>query len=165
MRTESDDLLLEQARTIYDAIRLLRSWITARQVCRTAKRGQRSPCHELTAPQMNTLIAIRTRGQVTIKELANALHVSAPSASTMVDRLVEMGLLTREQSRVDRRAVVVRITPTVGRSLERAEKDFLQSLTELLRRVGPEYATKWCDVYGRVRDVLKDENTSKSVRP
>jgi len=164
MRTESDDLLLEQARTIYEAIRLLRNWISARHVCRMARHGRKPPCLDLTTPQMNTLMAIRERGQVTIKELAAALHVSAPSASTMVDRLVDMGLLTRQQSRVDRRAVVVRIPPMIARSLERAEKEFLQSLTELLRRVGPEYATRWCDVYGRVRDVLKEETASKGVR-
>jgi len=46
---------------------------------------------ELTSPQMTALMTVRERGQVTIKELAEGLGVSAPSASVMVDRLVEMG--------------------------------------------------------------------------
>ena len=32
----------------------------------------------------------------------------------------------------------------------------MQSIAEILERIGPEYAAKWCDVYGRIRAVVAE---------
>ena len=42
---------------------------------------------------MNLLMAVRERGTTTVRELAEAMHVSAPSISAMVDRLVDVGVV------------------------------------------------------------------------
>jgi len=110
---------------------------------------------------MNALMMVRDRSQVTIKELAEALGVSAPSASVMVDRLVEMGMVTREQSRVDRREVVVQVAPEAVETIERMEKQALQSIVEIIDKIGPKYARMWCEALGRIREVLREENAAR----
>ena len=109
---------------------------------------------ELTAPQMNCMLIVHELGQATIKQLAEQLHVSPPSASTMVDRLVEMGALLREQNPENRREVMVRLADKAVPELEVAEREFLQWLVELLDEMGPEYAAKWVDVYAHLRELL-----------
>lgn len=86
--------------------------------------------------------------------------VSPPSASVMVDRLVDMGLLTREQSRQDRREVQIRVSSDVYARLEQAEKRSLQSMVEVLIKIGPEYAVMWCEVSDKVRQVLAEKGSS-----
>ena len=120
------------------------------------------PCDfiELTPPQMHTLMAIRVRGSLTVKGLADAMQVSAPSASAMVERLVELGAVTREQNHEDRREVLVQLTPRAAETLEQLDEHIMESLAELLAKLGPEYAEKWCDVCRRILEVCIDEDTS-----
>jgi len=103
---------------------------------------------------MNMLMVLRARGKVTIKELAEALSVSPPSASAMVERLVEMGVLVREHSQVDRRVVEVHISPGAERHIGQVEDHILHSLAEILEQIGPRYAQMWCEVYTKIDQVL-----------
>ena len=59
----------------------------------------------LTAPQILLLQAIRTRGQVTIGELANEVSLSQATVTTILDRLEKRGLVYRERSEIDKRKV------------------------------------------------------------
>jgi DNA-binding MarR family transcriptional regulator len=71
----------------------------------------------------------------------------------MVDRLVEKRVLQRKQSRKDRRKVVVTIAPEAVHSLDALERTLLASFVDLVRRVGPEIAGKWCEVLRAVKEV------------
>lgn len=146
---------LEQARMIHETIQLLRTRIVRHRV--RAMRARKSSCGQLTLSQLNAMSIIREREQITIKELAAALEVSAPSASAMVERLVEMGVVVRRQSEVDRREVRVSVSPGIIRELDLVERDFLESLAGLLERIGPDYARQWCRVYGRLHKILSED--------
>lgn len=126
---------------------------------------ERGKIVELTMSQLNALCVIRTKGQVTIKSLASILQVSSPSASTMVDRLVEMGLLSREHSREDRREVLVQVMPKGQEAMAQVEDAVLVSFVELLNEMGPEWAEQWCAVTGRIREILDAEMSTPAPAP
>ena len=110
---------------------------------------------DLTLPQMSTLAVIRDREQMTIKEIAEATKVSAPSASAMVDRLVDIGVCIRRPSTVDRREVQVSLSPDGMQAVEAMEGQILRSLLGLLEELGPEYARQWDEVNQRILSLLK----------
>ncbi len=141
----------DQARFIYDTVRMMQRHVIPSAV---APSSPGAPALELTMPQAHTLKSIRQRGQVGIKELAAAMDVSAPSASAMVDRLVELGAVTREHSQLDRREVVVQATAAGEQTIDLIEAFILQSIAELLEEIGPEHAQMWCDVHTKIREVL-----------
>ncbi|MBD7957367.1 MarR family transcriptional regulator [Microbacterium sp. Sa4CUA7] len=58
---------------------------------------------DLTLSQLKTLMLVASRAASTGRELAEKLRVSAPTVSTGVERLVELGYLQREESAADRR--------------------------------------------------------------
>jgi DNA-binding MarR family transcriptional regulator len=87
-------------------------------------------CPDLTFPQYNALMAVRDAGEVSVKHLAERLQVSPPSASTMVDRLVEMGLLERQPNPNDRRSVLIRLSPIGNESIEAIESVVLGFLMD-----------------------------------
>jgi DNA-binding MarR family transcriptional regulator len=94
---------------------------------------------------------------MTMSELADQLSVSPPSASVLVDRLVEKGILCREHSTTDRRKVVVRVSPEAEKIVEEIIANILQFFVDLVEKIGIETAQKWCDVLTHVTSVLSDE--------
>lgn len=91
--------------------------------------------HGLTAPQLATLEAVQRLGDPTVGALARAVHLSQPTVSGIVDRLERQGLVRRERSTADRRAVVVRLAPPGKRALDEApsllQDTFRRNLTRL----------------------------------
>lgn len=109
---------------------------------------------EFSFAQMRALKFVKTRGQVSITELAELLNVSAPSASTMVERLVERGVLVRNPDPADRRKVIVTVSPDMVAIAEQIEKEIFGAFVDLVNKVGPEIADDWCRVLDRITEVL-----------
>ncbi|MDG2046840.1 MAG: MarR family transcriptional regulator [Halioglobus sp.] len=74
----------------------------------------------LTAPQMLLLQIIRTKGELTIGELATAMSLSQATVTTVMDRLEKRHLVTRQRSTVDKRKVHAQLTVEASKILEQA---------------------------------------------
>ena len=68
--------------------------------------------HGLTPAQVKVLLHLGTRGQMTMGEIAAGLACSMPSASELVDRLVDAGHVVRSADPTDRRRVLIDATPS-----------------------------------------------------
>jgi DNA-binding MarR family transcriptional regulator len=112
---------------------------------------------EVTMAQLHTIMSIYNRGEVSMSELSALTNVSPPSASVMVDRLVEKGILLREHSSRDRRKVMVKISPKAIKGIKQIEDGILQAFTGLVEDIGHETAQKWCEVIEKVKAVLDKE--------
>ncbi|WP_370248190.1 MarR family winged helix-turn-helix transcriptional regulator [Nocardioides sp.] len=64
----------------------------------------------LTYPQYLVVMVAGARGEVTIKGLADALHLDHATLTPLLRRLEQHGLLTRSRSAQDERVVLVRLT-------------------------------------------------------
>jgi len=109
---------------------------------------------DLSVTQLHAIMNIKEHGQLSMSELAERMGVSPPSASAMVDRLVEKSLLIREHSSKDRRKVVVRISPEAIESSQEIENTLLEFFVGLVEKIGPETAQQWCDVLAKIKSVL-----------
>jgi DNA-binding MarR family transcriptional regulator len=65
---------------------------------------------DLSITQLRNLIILSLRGPQPVGQLAAALDVSEPSASQIVDRLAQRGLVHRDADPSDRRRILVSIT-------------------------------------------------------
>ena len=65
---------------------------------------------DISVEQFHILRFIR-RGHCSVSELANVRNISRPASSQGVDALVNKGLVTRTQSKEDRRYVELELTP------------------------------------------------------
>jgi DNA-binding MarR family transcriptional regulator len=74
----------------------------------------------------------------------------------MLDRLVEKGILTRKYSMEDRRKMAIRVSPEDREDIKGFEETILHSLVELIEKIGPETAWKWCEILERVKSVLQN---------
>jgi DNA-binding MarR family transcriptional regulator len=65
---------------------------------------------DLTAPQLKVVLLLYLYGPTRMTELAGSLGVTLATATGIVDRLVERGLITRENQLTDRRVVMCRLS-------------------------------------------------------
>jgi DNA-binding MarR family transcriptional regulator len=156
----TDPDTLANARYIFTTGRMIHDRITriSTSACMNITKDHRFG--DLSAPQMNMIMMIRVRESVSVTELASLLSVSPPSVSTMVDRLVERGLLTRTPSDTDRRKVVIRVSPEALKDIAQVEEMILGSFVELVEAMGPETTQKWCEVLQQVKKVLENNQLS-----
>ena len=90
--------------------------------------------------QHQALLAIKRfpgREAVTVGELAERLQLRHHSAVELVDRLVDLKLVAREPSELDRRQVLVRLTTQGEQILDKLSATH----EEQLRRIGPELSS------------------------
>lgn len=113
--------------------------------------------NELSLSQFQMVRLVYRLKQAGIKELAMHLDVAAPSASAMVDRLVERGILDREQSREDRRRVEVRVAPAAARQVKKVEDAIRNNLERLAERIGPAMTRRWYQVMCEIDAVLEGD--------
>jgi DNA-binding MarR family transcriptional regulator len=73
----------------------------------------------LTLTQAKAVSLLYHHGDQTVSEMATGLGISLPSASELIDRLVERGLVERTPDIVDRRRFIICLTP---KSLEVATR-------------------------------------------
>jgi len=142
----------EHARAIHGTVRLIQEGIL--REFSHARPGLDDECPDLTFPQYNALLAVRDAHEVSVKQLAERLQVSPPSASTMVDRLVEMGLLERQQNPNDRRSVQIRLSAAGAESLNAIEAVVLRFLVDLMNELGAGHVAEWRGVYDKIATIL-----------
>jgi DNA-binding MarR family transcriptional regulator len=85
--------------------------------------------------QLHILMTLQDRELMSLSELAHLMHISAPSASSIVDRMVERDLVTRLRDDEDRRVVHVSISEhgrDVVEEMAGLRRDQLQSLLTIM---------------------------------
>jgi len=75
--------------------------------------------HELTMLQVQALFFVREQGKSSMTELARELSMSGPSATSLVDRLVDAGWLNRHDDPNDRRVTALALSEQATRELTR----------------------------------------------
>jgi DNA-binding MarR family transcriptional regulator len=152
----ANDATIEAARYICDTGKIVHDRIVKIQSLNFASSDE-GTVTELSMSQLNAVKTLLECGELTMNELAEQLAVSPPSASAMVDRLVEKGVFCREHSTKDRRKVVVRISPEAVTVAEEIKSNMLRFFVELVEKIGVETAQKWCDVLSSVKSALAEE--------
>lgn len=91
---------------------------------------------DVTLPQYRALVVVGSRPGVAVGGLAEALDVHPTTATRLCDRLVAKGLLRREQSADDRRAVELRLTSSGRRLLQRVITHRRRDVAAIVDRIG-----------------------------
>jgi DNA-binding MarR family transcriptional regulator len=112
---------------------------------------------KLTPQQCHMVMIVDERGSMTMRQLTQALYVNPPAASTMVERLVELGILTREENPKDRREVLVRVSPHHDAEIQGLKRQFLQTVLDVFEKIGIEHARMWGAVCQRIQEAYVED--------
>ncbi len=111
-----------------------------RQVCR----------HRLTRSQFCFLKLIAANSDLHVGELARSIGVSAAAASKNLDKLERLGLVTREASSEDRRAILLSASSEGRQLVSDYEWHKAARLAPVIATLGPEKTGQLCDLLEEV---------------
>ena len=106
----------------------------------------------VTQTQFLMLAAIRAYTRCTMGTLARNLHVSMPTASGIVERLVRAGYVRRAPAAEDRRQVIVELTPNGGRLVRAFESVIRRRWEEALVSLDVRELRAFYDVITKLRE-------------
>jgi DNA-binding MarR family transcriptional regulator len=90
---------------------------------------------ELSVPQFRTLAFVNRNKGSSLSEVADHMGLTSPSASALVDGLIERGMMTREENPDDRRRVRLTITSRGQAILKTSTRGTLTYLAKKLSSV------------------------------
>jgi DNA-binding MarR family transcriptional regulator len=119
-------------------------------------RQRRAVAHEgclraVSSTQLHVLFMLLSDGPTTMSRLAEALDVSLPNVTGLVDRMVEHGLVVRGRDSDDRR--VVTVSPTEAGKAQADEIDLVRrrALAQLLNRLNPTQQAQALQIFAALR--------------
>jgi DNA-binding MarR family transcriptional regulator len=118
----------------------------------------------VTMAQAKVLYVVMAADRLRMSELAARLGIGLSSASGIVDRLVELSMLRREDDPNDRRQVVVSATRQAQELIERFRELNQRQLRELLGRLDADELAvigQSLDIFDRAIDRAGPDTTSQ----
>jgi len=107
---------------------------------------ERALDHKLTRSQFCFLKLIAGNSELQVGELARSLGVSPAASSKILDRLEELGLVTREMSPEDRRAILLSASSEGIRLVHEYEDMKTAQLAPVMNELGEEKTTELCNL-------------------
>ena len=109
--------------------------------------------------QLKTLMALYNGGAAPIGQLAESLGIGQPTASHLVDRLVQTQLVLRTEDPLDRRRTLAQLSPGGEELAERINQVRFGTLRRWLTQLDDNMLTAFLQGSRALADVAKAETT------
>jgi len=93
----------------------------------------REALSQITYSQFNLIHFINDTENATITELAELMHLTKPTLTTAVNKLIKLGLVEKIPSVEDRRVQYIKLTPK-GHSIGRAEMNAFDECIDIMKK-------------------------------
>jgi MarR family transcriptional regulator, organic hydroperoxide resistance regulator len=111
----------------------------------------------LTGPQFRLLLLINQEKVTSVKHLAELIDVKSSAITVMVDRLVNNGLVNREQDASDRRSVVISLSDRGKKVLANGYKRAKEILKDYLSVLNQDELEILATIYDKFMNKLNSE--------
>jgi DNA-binding MarR family transcriptional regulator len=95
----------------------------------------------LTLAQLKSLFFISAKEKTNFKKVAEALNVTPPNVTGIIDKLVEQGLVTRTENQEDRRIMLLQATEKGHELLNTLRESHVNQMTQILGNLSVEELT------------------------
>jgi MarR family transcriptional regulator, organic hydroperoxide resistance regulator len=123
---------------------------------RARGRAARDPSPDGLSLAQYHLLEPLAPGPRTNRELAEQAGISAPTATRMVDGLLQRDLVTRIDDPIDRRAVVISLTDSGRAALTRKQRQYAASRRRLAEAIEPHEQPIATDLLRRLAAVIEE---------
>ncbi len=103
--------------------RIIQLWMEISRLLRKSMSKKAPGACQMNHLQMHGMLVVAEHPDITMKELADLLHISSPSATSFVDRLVKLSWLERVADTKNRKLVHLRMLPAGKDALAQAVKE------------------------------------------
>jgi DNA-binding MarR family transcriptional regulator len=119
---------------------------------------------DITMPQLKIMIILFVRGAIRMSDLASGLGITLATATGLIDRLVERGLVTRDSLPDDRRVVLCRLSESGHRTISQIWNSAKNRSRELLETMDTEKLLMFTDVLSTMLESAEYESQKNHIR-
>ena len=109
----------------------------------------------VTQTQFLVIISIHSSGKCSMNTLADSMHVSMPTISGVVDRLVKSGYILRVEDSSDRRLVLVELSAKGKNLVEQFQKAAGTRWEEILKSLSPKELESMQHLFQKLNNQIK----------
>lgn len=115
---------------------------------------------DVTMPQMKIMLTLYFQGAVRMSTLASEMDVALPTATSLVDRLVEKKYVLREAMAEDRRVVLCRLSEKGQKAIGSIWESSRIRSQELLEKMNVTHLRMFADV---LEEMLRSANAGNEL--
>jgi len=108
----------------------------------------------LTGIQMQALCVLERQGPLRMKDIADSVSVSMPSATGIIDRMVRANLVHRFEDPTDRRVTMVELSAGGAEAMKKINRTHEKRLRELLSRLAPNRQMELIAAFEKIYELL-----------
>lgn len=141
--------------------RIIQLWMEISRLLRRSMSGAKSDHACMNPMQMHGMMLLSEHPEITMTEFAKLLHVSSPSATSFVDRLVKLRWVERVPDADNRKLIHLRLLPAGRASLEEAMKAHSAVMHDLFSLLAPDDQRQLEGVLARLKEALARNVSSR----
>jgi DNA-binding MarR family transcriptional regulator len=115
----------------------------------------RTQLKTVSLPQARTLAFLKRCPGASLSTLADSIGVTKATASNLVDRMVQRGMISREEDPNERRCIVLSLTGSGEKALNEANELAVIELSKVLANVPPDRLQKIYEGMTELRSVFE----------
>jgi len=100
--------------------------------------------------QIKILSIMKDGGTPTMKEIANSLLITSPSATVAINQLVKNGQLKRIPDKTDRRVIRLKITAKGKKTFNEHYKVFVEKIGEVLKKLNVQERAAFAGIFKKI---------------
>ena len=104
----------------------------------------------LSVAQIKVLSIAKDGGTPTMKEIANSLLITSPSATAAINQLVKNGHLERIPDKTDRRVIRLKITAKGKKTFDEHYKIFVAKIAEVLKHLNNQEKAAFAGIFKKI---------------
>jgi DNA-binding MarR family transcriptional regulator len=109
-----------------------------------------SQLFNLTMVQLHSLIFFKNNPKSQLSDLAKTFAISLPTATSLTNKLVEMGLIKRVQDEKDRRVIHFVLTKKGNDLLKKADKNRKKTICLILDKLTSEEKSQFLKILNKI---------------
>ena len=109
-----------------------------------------SPIFQLPTAQVEILRLIAEKKQILMKEAADFLSITPPSATVLVNKLVSLDLVERSSDKNDRRTVCLTLTEKGSKAMDKAILERCRTFKKLLSKLSGKQQSQFLNILKRM---------------
>ncbi|MDQ0269065.1 MarR family winged helix-turn-helix transcriptional regulator [Cytobacillus purgationiresistens] len=111
---------------------------------------QKLSYYKLNPTEFSVLQVLAEKGQQTVQQISNQVHLTSGSMTYVIDRLQEKGLLTRSDCREDRRVVHVKISDKGALLMKEIVPDYQNFIREMFKEVSQQEQRELISILAKI---------------
>lgn len=117
-----------------------------------------SGSRHLTLHQLQTLLLISREKNITMADIARNFHITKPSATVLINSLVNKGYLKRTTGKVDRREIKISLAKKGQNLLNKAAKERSLKINKILSYISEKEKKRLGEILQKIVNNLKESN-------